>query len=83
LRLALKNIFFVGLQRMVDVVLPVGTLNAVYWHHYFGDAVPQFLMAYAVDNTYFSERRASSDRPREPAGGAWPRSGPPCGAVRL
>src|ERR1035437_6178882 len=28
LRLALKNIFFAGLQRMVDVVLPVGALNA-------------------------------------------------------
>jgi glycosyltransferase involved in cell wall biosynthesis len=56
LRRALKNIFFAGLQRMVDVVLPIGTLNAEYWHHYFGDAVPQFLMPYAVDNKYFSER---------------------------
>jgi len=56
LKLALKNIFFAGLQQLVDGVLPIGTLNAEYWHHYFGDNVPQFLMPYAVDNSYFSER---------------------------
>jgi glycosyltransferase involved in cell wall biosynthesis len=55
-KLALKNIFFAGLQRLVDCVLPIGTLNDQYWHHYFGDAVPRFLMPYAVDNSYFSER---------------------------
>jgi len=55
-RLALKNIFFAGLKRMVDGVLPIGTLNAEYWHHYFGDDVPQFLIPYAVDNSYFSTR---------------------------
>jgi glycosyltransferase involved in cell wall biosynthesis len=41
---------------MVDAVLPIGTLNAEYWTHYFGEKVPQFLMPYAVDNTYFSQR---------------------------
>ena len=56
LKLALKNVFFAGLQQLVDGVLPIGTLNAEYWRHYFGDGVPQFLMPYAVDNAYFSER---------------------------
>ncbi len=55
-RLAMKNMFFAGLKRMVDGVLPIGTLNAEYWRHYFGDDVPQFAMPYAVDNVYFSER---------------------------
>ncbi|MGA1981442.1 MAG: glycosyltransferase family 4 protein [Acidobacteriaceae bacterium] len=54
--LALKNLFFAGLKLMVDGVLPIGTLNAEYWRHYFGDDVPQFLMPYAVDNGYFAER---------------------------
>jgi len=56
LKLALKNVFFAGLQQLVDGVLPIGTLNAEYWRHYFGDGVPQFPMPYAVDNAYFSER---------------------------
>ena len=55
-KLAAKTMFFGALQRMVDAVLPIGTLNAEYWHHYFGDSVPQFLMPYAVDNSYFSLR---------------------------
>ena len=55
-KLALKNMFFAGLEQVVDAVLPIGTLNAEYWRHYFGDAVPQFLMPYAVDNRYFSDR---------------------------
>jgi glycosyltransferase involved in cell wall biosynthesis len=53
-KLLLKKMFFTGLERMVDGVLPVGTLNAQYWQHYFGDSVPQFLMPYAVNNEYFS-----------------------------
>jgi glycosyltransferase involved in cell wall biosynthesis len=56
LKLALKNIFFDGLKMLVDGVLPIGTLNAEYWRHYFGDDVPQFLMPYAVDNVYFAQR---------------------------
>lgn len=55
-KLALKNFFFAGLKQMVGGVLPIGTLNAEYWRHYFGDDVPQFLMPYAVDNGYFAER---------------------------
>ena len=56
IKLALKNVFFAALKRMVDGVLPIGTLNAQYWRHYFGYDVPQFLMPYAVDNDYFSQR---------------------------
>jgi glycosyltransferase involved in cell wall biosynthesis len=56
LKLALKQTYFSILQRIVDAVLPIGTLNADYWTHYFGDTVPQFLMPYAVDNEYFTNR---------------------------
>jgi glycosyltransferase involved in cell wall biosynthesis len=55
-KLALKNVFFEGLKMLVDGVLPIGTLNAEYWRHYFGEDVPQFLMPYAVDNSYFAQR---------------------------
>jgi glycosyltransferase involved in cell wall biosynthesis len=55
-KLALKNMFFAGLKQLVDGVLPIGTLNAEYWRHYFGGDVPQFLMPYAVDNRYFAQR---------------------------
>jgi glycosyltransferase involved in cell wall biosynthesis len=55
-KLLLKWLFFAGLERLTDGVLPVGSLNSQYWAHYFGDRVPQFLMPYAVDNAYFSER---------------------------
>jgi glycosyltransferase involved in cell wall biosynthesis len=55
-KLALKHVFFWGLKLMVDGVLPIGTLNAEYWRHYFGEDVPQFLMPYAVDNDYFAQR---------------------------
>jgi glycosyltransferase involved in cell wall biosynthesis len=63
-KLALKNIFFAGLLQMVDAVLPIGTLNAEYWHHYFGSAVPQFLMPYAVDNRYFADRAREAQAAR-------------------
>jgi glycosyltransferase involved in cell wall biosynthesis len=64
IKLTLKNIFFAGLKQMVDGVLPIGTLNAEYWHHYFGDEVPQFLFPYAVDNLYFAQsaREAQAGR---------------------
>jgi len=55
-KLAAKEFFFAGLKRMVDGVLPIGTLNDEYWQHYFGDDVPRFLMPYAVDNGYFAQR---------------------------
>ena len=43
----LKHAAFQVLKQMVDAVLPIGTLNAQYWRHYFGDTIPQFLMPYA------------------------------------
>ncbi len=55
-KLGLKRAFFAGLKTLVDGVLPIGTLNAEYWRHYFGEDVPQFPMPYAVDNDYFAER---------------------------
>jgi glycosyltransferase involved in cell wall biosynthesis len=56
LTLGLKRMFFAGLKQLVSGVLPIGTLNAEYWQHYFGDDVPQFSMPYAVDNGYFAGR---------------------------
>jgi glycosyltransferase involved in cell wall biosynthesis len=64
LKLALKRLFFGVLQRLVDGVLPIGTLNAEYWGHYFGEDVPQFLMPYAVDNAYFAERARAAQAGR-------------------
>jgi glycosyltransferase involved in cell wall biosynthesis len=55
-KLLLKSLFFQILNKMVDGVLPIGTLNVEYWKHYFGDEMPLFLMPYAVDNKYFQQR---------------------------
>jgi len=55
-KLAGKRLFFSILESLIDAVLPIGTANSEYWSYYFGDRVPQFLMPYAVDNEYFSER---------------------------
>jgi glycosyltransferase involved in cell wall biosynthesis len=55
-KLAAKRLFFEGLESLVDAVLPIGTLNSEYWRYYFNDRVPQFLVPYAVDNHYFSQR---------------------------
>ncbi len=55
-KLLFKQLFFEGLKQLVAGVLPVGTLNQEYWRHYFGTAVPFFLMPYAVDNEYFRQR---------------------------
>lgn len=55
-KLAAKQAFFGGLRKLVDAVLPIGTLNAAYWDVYLGAAVPQFLMPYAVDNDFFRSR---------------------------
>jgi glycosyltransferase involved in cell wall biosynthesis len=55
-KLALKKLFFEALKKLVDGVLPVGTLNSEYWRHYFGDEVPLFLMPYAVDNVTFQKQ---------------------------
>lgn len=56
LKLALKHLFFSDLRHLVSGVLPIGALNAEYWHNYFGREIPQFLMPYAVDNQYFADR---------------------------
>ena len=65
-KLAVKGIFFEGLKSLVSGVLPIGTVNAEYWRHYFGDEVPQFVLPYAVDNEYFARRarEAEPERPR-------------------
>ena len=55
-KLAAKHAFFLGLRQMVDAVLPIGTFSSEYWHYYLGEAVPKFLMPYAVDNEYFQAR---------------------------
>ena len=58
--LAAKTVFFHVLRHLVDAVLPIGTRNSEYWHHYLGDAVPQFPMPYAVDNAFFERNSAAS-----------------------
>ena len=56
LKLALKQAFMQGIKAMTAGVLSVGTLNSDYWRHYFGNDFPLFLLPYAVDNEYFSQR---------------------------
>jgi glycosyltransferase involved in cell wall biosynthesis len=63
-KLAAKAAFFRLLGSGIAAVLPIGTVNAAYWTHYFGSSVPQFLMPYAVDNQYFAQR-AEAAAPRE------------------
>ncbi|MEO7030545.1 MAG: glycosyltransferase family 4 protein [Acidobacteriaceae bacterium] len=60
LKLAAKHLFFKILSRMISATLPIGTFNSVYWQHYFGPNVPQFLMPYAVDNAYFARKAAEA-----------------------
>lgn len=55
-KLAAKAIFFRLLADGIAAVLPIGTMNSLYWTHYLGSRVPQFLMPYAVDNDYFADR---------------------------
>jgi glycosyltransferase involved in cell wall biosynthesis len=63
-RLAVKSAFFQSLAKGIAAVLPIGTVNAAYWTHYFGSSVPQFLMPYAVNNEYFASL-AKAAEPRE------------------
>jgi glycosyltransferase involved in cell wall biosynthesis len=60
LKLAAKNAFFRFLGSKIAATLPIGTVNAQYWHHYFGDTIPQFLMPYAVDNDFFARKAAQA-----------------------
>ena len=64
-KLAAKMAFFRGLRQMIDAVLPIGTLNAEYWRYYLGEQTPQFLMPYAVDNSYFRSRSEQARGGRE------------------
>ena len=65
-RLAIKSAFFKLLSKGISAVLPIGTVNAAYWTHYFGASVPQFLMPYAVNNEYFADlAAAAASRERE------------------
>jgi glycosyltransferase involved in cell wall biosynthesis len=60
-----RRIFFSGLRRLVDGVLPVGIRNAEYWRAMLGADVPQFTLPYAVDNGWFAERAAAAAQTRE------------------
>ena len=64
-KLALKTQFMRGLGQAISAVLPIGTKNAEYWRYYWGDAVPQFLVPYAVDNAFFANRAAAAAPHRE------------------
>ncbi|MEZ2345802.1 glycosyltransferase family 4 protein [Terriglobus sp. RCC_193] len=55
-KLRLKRLFFDALRHFVNGILAVGQRNATYWKHYLGEQFPVFLMPYAVDNAYFSQR---------------------------
>ena len=59
-----KSLFFSELKQWVDAVLPIGSSNAAYWHHFLGE-VPQFPMPYAVDNDYFQSRSREASFRRE------------------
>ncbi len=64
-KLFAKRMFFDTLKRLITAALPIGTVNSDYWTHYFGEDVPQYLMPYAVDNSFFERRslEAASSRP--------------------
>ncbi len=64
-KLAVKSLFFKALKQVVDGVLPIGSLNAAYWSHYFGEYFPASLMPYAVDNDYFQSRSLHARAGRE------------------
>jgi len=56
LKKAIKSFIFNDLRNFITATLPIGTVNARYWRHYFGHEMPQFLMPYAVDNLFFARR---------------------------
>jgi glycosyltransferase involved in cell wall biosynthesis len=62
---AAKRAFFSIIKRLIDGVLPIGTLNSTYWRHYLGEELPQFLMPYAVDNHYFQSRSHEATTTRD------------------
>jgi glycosyltransferase involved in cell wall biosynthesis len=64
-KLVAKRLFFSLLKQLVDGVMPIGTLNASYWHHYLGEDFPAWTMPYAVDNAYFQRRSQEALKGRE------------------
>ncbi len=60
----LKTGFFMGLKRLVDGFLAIGTLNREYYRHYGIPAEKIFWMPYAVDNEFFqaAARKAGARR---------------------
>ncbi len=60
LKLAIKKVSMSLLASRIAATLPIGTVNAEYWRHYFGGAMPQFLMPYAVDNAWFAHKAAEA-----------------------
>lgn len=59
-KLAAKHLFLRLLRPAIAATLPIGTRNQEYWSYYFGAAMPQFLMPYAVDNNFFAERTTAA-----------------------
>lgn len=64
IKLAAKDLLMRTLRNYVAATLPIGSVNAAYWRHYFGDDFPQFLMPYAIDNEAFAARAAAADPSR-------------------
>lgn len=64
-KLLLKKASMKLLQQFVSAVLPIGTLNQLYWKYYFGENFPAFMMPYAVDNLYFQKRCQTASVSRE------------------
>jgi glycosyltransferase involved in cell wall biosynthesis len=60
-KLFLKRALLHDLRHFIAATLPVGSANARYWSHYFGDRFPQFLMPYAVDNATFAAGANTSE----------------------
>ena len=65
LKLALKRAFFRYLRPQITATLPIGSRNAAYWRDSLGLNIPQFLMPYAVDNSFFV-RKAAEAQPHLP-----------------
>ena len=64
-RLAIKRLFFSIVRHFIHAVLPVSSMNRVYWAHYLGPDFPSFMVPYAVDNKYFQSASAIASCSRE------------------
>lgn len=63
-KLAAKRLFFSALRPFIAATLPIGKRNSEYWRYYFGQHMSQFLMPYAVENSFFAERTAAASDQR-------------------